>query len=72
MNTYNEGLIAIFICFTILIIAIIGIALYYIHERTKSNREETIQLRILVESLIEIFTNGDKKEDESENRSSRK
>lgn len=64
MDTYSEGLIAVFICLTVLNAAVIGIGLYYVFERTKKDRNDTIKLRVLVESLIEIFTHGDKEEDE--------
>lgn len=55
MSNYQEGMIVVFVCLTVLNFSIIGIAIYYISEVRKENKMERLKVNILIESMIEIF-----------------
>ena len=55
MSTYDEGMIAIAVCLTILNVAVIGIAIYYVYRKTEMSREEGIKIMVLVNNLIDIL-----------------
>lgn len=66
MNNYQEGLITVFVCLTILNLSILGIVVYYISEVRKENRMERLKVNVLVESMIEIFESKYKLYDEDD------
>lgn len=59
METYREGMIALYICLTVLNLSIIGTAIYYVHRvsgRVKKDQEiDRIKISVLIESMTEIF-----------------
>lgn len=59
METYQEGMVAIYICLTVLNLSAIGTAVYYVYrirDRVKKEREiDQIKLSVLIESMTEIF-----------------
>lgn len=55
MSAYDEGMIAIAVCLTILNVAVIGIFAYYVHRKTERSREEGIKIMVLVNNLIDII-----------------
>lgn len=66
MDPYTEGMIAIGVCLTVLNVAIVGIAMYYVHRRTKRSREEGISIMVLVNNLIEILNEKYGKDEEGD------
>lgn len=67
MDTYTEGMAALYICLTVLNLAVIGLAVYYVKRVRKEGEIDRIKINVLVESLTEIFTT---KQDENEKRDS--
>lgn len=59
MDTYQEGMVAIYICLTVLNLSIIATAVYYVHrirERVRKERDiDQMKLTVLIESMTEIF-----------------
>jgi len=55
MSNYQEGMIAIFVCLTVVNISIIGIVCYYIAIVREENRIERVKVQVLIDSMIEIF-----------------
>lgn len=55
MTTYQEGMIAIFICLTVLNLSIVGGVVYYISRIREENRVERFKVQVLIDSMIEIF-----------------
>lgn len=66
MNNYQEGLITVFVCLTVLNLSILGIVVYYISEVRKESRIERLKVNVLVESMIEIFESKYKFYDEDD------
>lgn len=56
MTTYQEGMIAIYVCLTVVNLSILGVVCYYIWIVREENRIERIKTQVLIESVIEIFT----------------
>ena len=66
MSTYDEGMIAIAVCLTILNVAVIGIAIYYVYRKTEMSREEGIKIMVLVNNLIDILNEKYGKDEEGD------
>ena len=56
MTTYQEGMITIFVCLTVVNISIVGVVCYYIAVVREENRIERIKVQILIDNMIDIFT----------------
>jgi len=55
MTTYQEGMIAVFVCLTVLNLSILGAVCYYIFMVREENRIERIKTQVLIDSVTEIF-----------------
>lgn len=55
MENYTEAMIVVFVCLSILFIAMVGIFIYFISEIRKESKIERMKTNILIESMIEIF-----------------
>jgi len=55
MSSYQEGMVTIFVCLTVVNISIIGIVCYYIAIVREENRIERVKVQVLIDSMIEIF-----------------
>ena len=51
----NEGMVAIFVCLTVLNLSILGVVCYYISVVREENRIERVKVQVLIDSVIEIF-----------------
>lgn len=71
MSNYQEGMIVIFVCLTVLNLSIVATAIYYISEMRKESKVERFKVNVLIESMIEIFESKYKfYDDENEDRGS--
>jgi hypothetical protein len=68
MSTYQEGMVAIFVCLTVVNISIIGVVCYYISIVREENRIERIRVQVLIDSVIEIFESKYKLYDKEDER----
>lgn len=58
MTDYQEGMISIIICFAVFNIALMGIVIYciiHIFQMQKESKVERLKVKVLIESMTEIF-----------------
>lgn len=66
MGNYQEALVVVFVCLSVLFISMVGIFIYYLSEIRKESRLERMKTNILIESMIEIFESKYKIYDEDD------
>lgn len=64
METYQEGMLAIYICLTVLNLSVIGTAVYYVHRARQEGKIDRIKINVLIESMTEIFESKYKDDEE--------
>lgn len=71
MDIYQEGMLALYICLTVLNLSAIGTIIYYVYRvsgRVKKEQEiDRIKISVLIESMTEIFESKYKDDAEDEN-----
>lgn len=73
MNGFDEGLVAIFVCLTVLNGALFGAVIYgvyYISQIRKESKVERLKVQVLIDSMIEIFESKHKLYDDENEKGS--